>query len=119
MLDHIKNYITGSDFDIPSMINDDFISAMRALWQSRHYHSSLKLLLCFIDTMAFVSTGRSSPNSFKHWLNKFVKLHDLGITADEIWEHRNSVLHLSTYESKKVQDGKVRKLVPYVGKCAG
>jgi hypothetical protein len=116
MLDHVQKYIQGNDFDIPGMINDDYISAMRVLWQSKHYHSTLKLLLCFIDTMAFVSTGRSNPGSFKQWLTKFVELEGVGVTAEELWEHRNSVLHLSTYESIKVQEGRVRKLVPYVGK---
>ena len=66
--------------------------------------------------MSFVSTGRSSPGNFKKWLGKFVELQRIGVTADEVWEHRNAVLHLSTYESNKVRDGSIRKLVPYAGR---
>lgn len=109
----MSKYISGDYFDITSLINDDFIVAMKVLWDAKHYNSNLKLLLCFIDTMAFVSTGSSNPGSFKGWLNKYVDLGGIGITEDELWEHRNGILHSSTYESKKVKKGAVTKLVPY------
>lgn len=108
-------YVKDGYFDITAMINDDFIIAMKILWNARQYNSFLKLLLCFIDTMSFVSTGSSSPGSFKGWLKKYVDLSAVGITEDELWEHRNSLLHLSTHESIKVKQGKVVKIVPYSG----
>lgn len=116
MPDYYARYVKDGVFDIAAVINDDFVNAIRILWQAKHYNSALKLLLCLIDTMSFVSTGRSSPGSFKQWLSKFVDLPSIGVTADELWEHRNAVLHLSTYESNKVRDGSVRKLVPYAGR---
>lgn len=116
MDDYYSRYVKDGYFDIAALINDDFVSAIRILWQAKHYNSALKLLLCLVDTMSFVSTGRSSPGNFKGWLSKFVDLAGVGISADELWEHRNAVLHLSTYESNKVRDGSVRKLVPYAGR---
>ena len=116
MSDYYGKYVKDGVFDMTALINDDFVNAIRILWQAKHYNSALKLLLCLIDTMSFVSTGRSNPGSFKQWLSKFVELQGLGVTADELWEHRNAVLHLSTYESNKVRDGSVRKLVPYAGR---
>ncbi len=113
--DYISKYIDGNYFDITSLINDDFVITMKLLWNAKHYNSNLKLLLSFIDTMAFVSTGKSNPNSFKGWLKKYVHLNKIGITEDELWEHRNAILHLSTYESNKVRNGNIRKLVPYAG----
>ena len=113
---YYEKYVKNGIFDITALINDDFINAIRILWQAKHYNSALKLLLCLIDTMSFVSTGRSSPGNFKKWLGKFVELQRIGVTADEVWEHRNAVLHLSTYESNKVRDGSIRKLVPYAGR---
>lgn len=111
----MSKYIKDGFFDLTALINDDFVIAMKTLWNAKQYNSNLKLLLCFIDTMSFVSTGSSSPNTFKGWLKKYVELDKLGISEDELWEHRNSILHLSTYESTKVRDGKIRKLVPYAG----
>jgi hypothetical protein len=116
MFDYYSRYIKDERLDLAALINDDFVSAIRILWNARHYNSALKLLLCLIDTMSFVSTGRSNPGSFKGWLSRFVDLTDVGITADELWEHRNAILHLSTYESNKVRAGAVRKLVPYIGR---
>ena len=113
---YYEKYVKDGIFDITALINDDFVNAIRILWQAKHYNSALKLLLCLIDTMSFVSTGRSSPGNFKQWLSKFVDLQSIGVNADEIWEHRNAVLHLSTYESNKVRDGSIRKLVPFVGR---
>jgi hypothetical protein len=39
----------------------------------------------------------------------------LSITADELWEHRNSLLHMSNLDSRKVLSGKARRLIFYVG----
>lgn len=39
----------------------------------------------------------------------------LGITAEELWEHRNSLLHMTNLDARKVVAGRVRRLVFYVG----
>lgn len=111
----MSKYVKDGYFDLTALINDDFVIAIKTLWNAKQYNSNLKLLMCFIDTMSFVSTGVSNPGSFKGWLKRYVDLEKIGITEDQLWEHRNSILHLSTYESKKVISGEVKKLIPYAG----
>lgn len=55
-------------------------------------------------------------NTFIKWLNTYSDINRLGVTAEELWEHRNSLLHMSNLQSRKVAKGKVRGLVSYVGK---
>ncbi len=115
MSDYTKKYIVNGQFDLFRMINDDFILAIKMMWNEKYYTSCLKLLVSFIDTMAFVDNGDSSGALFKEWLNIYVDLSNVGIISDELWEHRNAVLHMSTYDSRKVSVGKIQKLVPFIG----
>jgi len=115
MSEHENKYIKDGRFDICSMINDDFVLAIRKMWNETHYTSCLKLLVSFVDTMAFVDQGDSTSANFKNWLNSYVDLSPVGITADELWEHRNALLHMTTYDSRKVSSGTVRRLIPCVG----
>ncbi|MEJ7666936.1 MAG: hypothetical protein WKG07_49245 [Hymenobacter sp.] len=41
-------------------------------------------------------------------------LSNLEITSDELWEFRNSVLHMTNLDSRKVQLGKAKRLIFYV-----
>ena len=118
MPDYTDKYITNGHFDICRLINDDFVLAIKATWNSNYYTSCLKLLVSFIDTMAFVDNGDSTAAIFRRWLDSYVDLSSMGITSEELWEHRNSILHMTTYESRKVTSGTVRRLVPYVGRLS-
>lgn len=77
------------------------------------YVSSMKLLLSAVDTMAFLVTGNNRRDDFINWLNKYVGLSETGVTADELWEHRNALLHMTTLDSDKVKQGKIVRLIPY------
>ncbi|MBI5779593.1 MAG: hypothetical protein HZA49_09100 [Planctomycetes bacterium] len=77
------------------------------------YVSSMKLLLSAVDTMAFLETGNNRGNEFKQWLNKYVNLSATGVTVDELWEHRNALLHMTALDSDKVREGWVVRLIPY------
>ena len=116
MSDYTDKYVKDGQFDLCSMINDDFVLAVRKTWNEKHYTSCLKLLVSFIDTMAFVDMGDSTSTNFKSWLGSYVDLPSVGITADELWEHRNAVLHMTTFDSRKVAAGDVMRLVPYISK---
>jgi hypothetical protein len=118
MSDYTDKYVTEGHFDLCQMINDDFIVAIKKTWNDKHYTSCLKLLVSFIDTMAFVDTGESTSSNFKQWLSSYVDLAPVGITADELWEHRNAILHMTTYDSRKVTAGAVARLVPYISVSA-
>jgi hypothetical protein len=108
-------YIIDGQFDLCAMVNDDFILAIRKTWNETHYTSCLKLLVSFIDTMAFVDAGDSTSATFKSWVDRYVDLLPVGITSTELWEHRNALLHMTTYDSRKVSTGAVRRLIPYIG----
>ena len=116
MSDYTDKYIKDGYFDLCSMINDDFLLAIKKTWNEKHYTSCLKLLVSFIDTMAFVDMGDSTSSNFKEWLDSYVDLSSVGITADELWEHRNAVLHMTTFDSRKVAAGTILRLVPYISK---
>ncbi len=117
MADYDSRYIKDGHFDIAAMVNDDFVSAIRILWQAKTLQlgSETTPVLCSTRWLT-CRPGKNNPGSFKQWLNKFVNLQRVGVTAEELWEHRNAVLHLSHYESNKVRDGSVRKLVLYAGR---
>ncbi len=114
-IDYFGRYFTDEGFDFPSLINDDFLSPIRLLYQHGHYVSAAKLLLTFIDSIGFVEFGETVPNPFVHWLRSYTDLSAVGITPDELWEHRNSLLHMSNLDSRKVLAGKVKRLMFYVG----
>lgn len=99
--------------DLGLRIYKAFMQGAFITFKSGLYVSSLKLLLSAVDTMAFLVTGNNSSKDFKEWLNKYVDLSIVGISADELWEHRNALLHMTTLDSRKVGQGKIVRLFPY------
>lgn len=114
-VDYFGQFFTDKGLDFGGLINADFFQPIRILFQSQHYVSATKLLVVAIDSIAYVENG-DVPGGFVKWLNDFADLKKLGITAEELWEHRNSLLHMSNLDSRKVRAGSVRRLVAYVGK---
>ena len=113
MRDYLTDYTSGEHFHLDKLMDDDFFSAIRILFQSEHYVSASKLLMCCVDTLAFVEYGDVSRN-FIEWLNKYCDLSIVGITSEELWEYRNSVLHMTNLESRAVKSGKTSRIAPYV-----
>jgi hypothetical protein len=115
-VDYFGTFFTKESFDFTGLLNADFFQPVRILFQNQHYVSAVKLLVIAIDSIAFVEFGDvNGENAFVKWLNTYAALSTVGITADELWEHRNSLLHMSNLDSRKVLSGKVRRLVAYVG----
>jgi hypothetical protein len=50
-----------------------------------------------------------------NWLDAYVDLKPLGISSEELWEFRNSVLHMTNLASRKVVLGRVSPIQLYVG----
>jgi hypothetical protein len=113
--DYVRKYLTKEGFDFPRLLHDDFFQAIRLLFNHQHYASATKLLMNFIDTVGFIEFGDAGGNTFVKWLNTYAELTAIGVTADELWEHRNSLLHMSNLESRKVIAGKARRLAWLVG----
>jgi hypothetical protein len=115
MSDYFEKYFNNDGFDFHRLINDDLINPVRILFKAKHYVSAIKLLMVAIDSVGYIEFGESENNPFIVWLDKYSKIEALSINSTELWEQRNSLLHMSNLNSRKVQNGKVRKLVGYIG----
>jgi hypothetical protein len=111
--DWLIEYTSSEGLDISNLINDDFLKAIKLLYNDKRYASALKLKLSFIDTIAFLEYGDVQGN-FQRWLRDYCDLASLCITPEELWELRNSILHMTNLESRKVQQKSVRGIGFYV-----
>lgn len=113
-VDYFGSYFTKDGFDFTRLINDDFFQPVRILFQNRHFVSASKLLMVAIDSIGYVEFGDKDATFIK-WLRRYAHLTSIGVTPEELWEHRNGLLHMSNLRSRKVALGEVRPLVAYVG----
>jgi len=107
--DYLDEYMKEDGFHIKKLLNDDHMQPIKLLFNQKHYLSSFKLLMSFIDTIAYLEYG-SSKRVFQNWLNNYSEINSLGITSDELYELRNSLLHMTNLNSHKVIQGKERRL---------
>lgn len=114
-VDWLAAHITDDGLNIHDLLAEDFTAAIKVLYEKRHYVAALKLIVSFIDTLAFLEYGDVAKN-FETWLQAFADLGPVGITADELWELRNSLLHMTNPMSRKVLSGKATRLFFYAGK---
>lgn len=112
--DYFVSYVDGNRFRFTELIHDDYFKAIRILFNAKLYVSCAKLLMSCVDTLAFVEYG-DEPRNFTNWLDAYVDLSPHGITSEEVWEFRNSVLHMTNLASRKVISGKVSPIMFYVG----
>lgn len=112
--DYLVHYTSGSEIRFTELINDDYFKAIRTLFNAKLYVSCAKLLMSCVDTLAFIEHGDVSGN-FTRWVETYVDLSPIAITAEELWEFRNSILHMTNLSSRKVVAGKVSPILPYVG----
>ena len=109
--DYLDVYMNDRGFDFTRLINDDFMDAFRLLWKNRKYISALKLIFSMIDTLSFVEYG-PVRDSFTRWTRDFCDMESLAVTPEELWELRNSLLHMTNLDSHKVRRKKVARLLP-------
>lgn len=119
MDDWLVKYMQGDKFLFAELINDDFLLAYKLLYNNRHYASALKLFLSCIDSISHVEYGyektRSERAVFSRWLDAYVGLAPIGVTADELWELRNGLLHMSNLDSQKVVKKNARRISLSIG----
>lgn len=111
--DWLVGYLDNEGFHLDLLLKDDFFEAIKILYNHKHYVSSIKLLMICIDTLSYLEFGDISGN-FQKWLNTYTKLSYLKITANELWEFRNSILHMSNLDSRKVNQNKEKRLMFYI-----
>lgn len=109
MADYLEFYTTPDGFDMPRLLNDDYFNAIKLLFNSKYYVSCMKLIVSFIDTVSYLEFG-DIPGGFVQWLKTYASIEKLGITEQQLWEHRNSVLHMSNLDSRKVLAGKEKRI---------
>lgn len=113
MIDYLSHYKQEQGIDFSRMIDDDYFKAIKLLFNNGFIVSSVKLLMIFIDTIAFIEFGDKTGN-FKEWLDTFALLKEIDLEANELWEFRNGILHMSNLDSRNVLNGKVMRLIPCV-----
>ncbi|UEM40613.1 hypothetical protein [Pectobacterium aquaticum] len=91
--DYLTKYYVNEKFNLTQLLFDDHFVPIHLLFNHGHYIASIKLLLSFIDTIAWIDIGEH--HNFIKWVNLYADLTTLGITAGELWELRNSLLHMS------------------------
>jgi len=111
--DWLIKYMDDKALHLDNLIDDDFIDAIRLLYKSEHYVSAMKLLMICIDTISYLEYGDNN-GSFKKWINTYSDLKRLKITTSELWEFRNSILHMTNLDSRKVIANKEKRLFFYV-----
>lgn len=111
--DWLVGYIDQNGLHLDQLINDDFFEAIKILSNHNQYVSAMKLLMICIDTISYLEFGDISGN-FQKWIDLYTKLSDLNITAKELWEFRNSILHMTNLDSRKVKNNKEKRLIFYV-----
>lgn len=117
MQDWLVRYHIDGNLHLMQLINDDYFEAIKVLFNKGMYVSATKLLVSCIDSLAYVEYGNvRNKVVFILWMDAFADLSPLGITSEELWEHRNGLLHMSNLESNKVERKVVRRISYFVGK---
>lgn len=112
-IDWLVKYTSEAGIDILQLINDDYLKAIKLLFNNGMYVSAMKLLLTCIDSLAYIEYG-SERNAFIQWLKEYSELEKILITAEELWELRNGLLHMSNLHSSRVVKNSVRRISFYV-----
>ena len=110
--DYLQLYLNEDGFNFPKLINDDYFVAIHLLWNNRKYVSCLKLVFSTIDTLGFIEYGPDGRNCFASWLDAYCDLGAVGVTSGELWELRNSLIHMTNLDSRKVRSGSTDRLLP-------
>lgn len=112
--DYLVHYRVGDKFKFTELIHDDYFKAIQTLFNAKLYVSCSKLLMSCIDSLGFVEYG-DEVGSFTRWLDTYANLLPHNISAAELWEFRNSILHMTNVASRKILSGAVSPIVPIVG----
>jgi hypothetical protein len=120
MVDWLVKYTSPSGIDLSQLIHDDYFLAIKLTFNAGLYVSAMKLLVSCIDSLAYIEYGNDRKSvPFIKWLETFAELTSMGITAAELWELRNGILHMTNIHSAKVRENKVRRISFRVGRPHG
>ena len=60
--------------------------------------------------MGFVEYGPDEVACFTRWLDEYCDLKSVGVTSGELWELRNSLIHMTNLDSRKARSGRTDRL---------
>ena len=109
MSDYLDSYFKDGVFKFKELLVDDHVKPIHLLFNNKHYLSSIKLLMSFIDTIGYLEFGGVNK-AFPKWLDKYCELERLKITSGELYELRHSLLHMTNLNSRKVMQGEERRI---------
>lgn len=113
--DWLLRYTGDEGIKVQELVDDDYMKAVKLLFNNGLYVSAMKLLLSAIDSLAYIEHGNEG-NVFIKWMDEFSRLERIGITSSELWELRNGLLHMTNLHSKKVAKKTIRRISFYVAK---
>ncbi|WP_311266568.1 MULTISPECIES: hypothetical protein, partial [unclassified Xanthomonas] len=114
MVDWLRKYTSNEGINFSQLIHDDYFLAIKLNFNAGHYVSAMKLLVCCIDSLAYIEYG-DDRGAFVKWMEAYCDLTPLGITAAELWELRNGLLHMTNLSSSKVRKSQVRRISFRIG----
>jgi hypothetical protein len=115
MDDWIIKYTKDGGLQLSELIHDDYFQAIKITFNAKLHVSAMKLLLSAIDSLAHIEFGDDNGNVFIKWMDAYADLKPLGITAEELWELRNGLLHMTNLDSRAVGRKKVRRISLHSG----
>jgi hypothetical protein len=113
LTDYLAAYLTPAGLNVHDLLGHDFTDAIKLLYEHKHYVSAMKLIVSFVDTVAYLDLG-DVPGNYETWLSKHAALALVGVTPSELWEFRNAILHMTNPFSRKVLSAKVLPLCFYI-----
>lgn len=111
----LQRYTENNTFQFSSLLNDDFFKPIKLLVNNGYIVSGMKLLLSAIDTFAFLEYG-DKKDVFKLFVSTYFDLDRTEISAEELWELRNGLVHMTNNDSRQVKKGNVKSIVLFRGK---
>jgi len=114
MDDWRTRYTNETGVNISQLIHDDYFLAFKVTFNAGLFVSAMKLLVSCIDSLAYIEYG-TDDGAFVRWLEAYADLTQIGVTAIELWELRNGLLHMTNINAKKVRQNKVRRISFRVG----
>jgi len=116
MDDWLVKYTREDGIDLLQLIHDDFFPAIKLTFNAGLHVSAAKLLASCIDSVVYIEFGDTRDfQPFVRWLSAYADLSPVGVTPEELWELRNSLLHMTNLSSRKVNEKKVRRISIRVG----
>ena len=68
--------------------------------------------MVLLHTECAPAESPNSGNCFARWLDDYCDFWSLGVTSGELWELRNSLIHMTNLDSRKVHSGRTHRLRP-------